>query len=219
MPGFAGTGLFGQYTAFSFSSSPIATFLAPNVCFPDCHSGVFSDGSGGLAVFTNGNATDIVFGPGIQPPNNWSNSGLSINGYIAINQPGTYHFSLGSDDNSHLTIGGQNFLNIPGCCTTVNGAASFSAAGLYPILVQFTEFGGGSYLDLTAHADNGDGGNGACLFGCVNTNGALVDSGLFYSDAQLQGAPAPQVGSGWYSGAILTVLGLAAWVRRRHAQI
>jgi hypothetical protein len=207
VPGYAGTGLSGTYYNTGVSDQPLATFTTTNVCFPDCSSTSFSDGAGGLLAFTNGNISNVAFNPNVQAPDYWNNSSLDISGYIAINQPGIYNFTLGSDDNSYLTIGGQNLLSIPGCCTTVGGSASFSAAGLYPILIQFMEYGGGSYLNVTASNDSG------CLIGCSDGNGGYIDSGLFYSDAQLQGAPAPAVGSGWVSIALLFLLSAGAFVR------
>jgi len=209
VPGFAGTGLAGTYYNSNVQAGALATFSAPNVCFPDCSSTNFSDGSGGLTAFTNGNATNISFlVPSNQIPTTWSNSRLTLNGYIAINQTGTYGFTLGSDDNSSLSIGGISLLAIPGCCTTVSGSASFSATGLYAVAINFMEFGGGSYLDVTASH------GGSCIIGCSNGSGGYTNSGLFYSDADLQGAPAPIPGRGWPSIAILAVFGIASLARR-----
>jgi hypothetical protein len=213
VPGFAGTGLDGIYYDYNVGSNPLGTFTAPNICFPDCNGNSFSDGSGGFLAFTNGHVDNVNFLiPTGNLPTTWGNSALSIVGYIAIANPGTYSFSLGSDDNSHLTVGGQNFLNIPGCCQTVTGPATFSAAGLYPIAVQFMEIGGGSYLNVTEK----DGNTGACILGCSNAGG-LVDSGLFYSQGQLQGAPAPTIGGGLPSMALLALLaaGASVWQYQR----
>jgi hypothetical protein len=210
VPGFAGTGLSGTYTAFTVSQDPIATFTTSNICYPDCLGSVFDDSNGGLLAFTNGNIDNVNFSiPSEQIPNDWSSSGLSIAGYLAITQPGTYNFSLGSDDSSHLQIAGQDILDINDCCTTVGGQVTFTASGLYAIAVQFMEFGGGSYLNLTAFDSNE-----TCFLGCTDQSGALTNSGLFYSDGQLQSAPAPLPGSGIAS---LTVVfaGFAFAARRK----
>src|SRR5947209_7622763 len=78
VPGFAGTGLFGNYYNQGFADgtfesdvinsngpltgySSLATFLSTNICYPDCQGGSISDGNGGLRYFLNGNATNIVF--------------------------------------------------------------------------------------------------------------------------------------------------------------
>jgi hypothetical protein len=210
VPGFAGTGLSGLYYNFNVSQDPIATFTTPNICYPDCVGSVFEDGTGGLTAFTNGNIDNVNFLiPTEQIPTDWSSSELSIAGYLAITQPGTYNFFLGSDDSSHLQIAGQNILDIGDCCTTVSGSVTFAVAGLYSIAVQFMEFGGGSYLNLTA-TDSND----ACFLGCTASRGGLIDSGLFYSDGQLQGAPAPLPGSGIASLAV-AFAGLAIAVRRK----
>jgi hypothetical protein len=208
VPDFAGTGLAGTYYNPNYYNGTLATFLAPNICFPDCAGSSFSDGDGGLVEFTNGNATNIQYLTDIAPTN-WSGSGLNINGYIAITQPGTYYFTISSDDSSSSVLAGQDFIGIPTCCQSQSGDATFSAAGLYAIAVAFNEGGGGSQLDFTV-ADS----NENCLIGCSNGDGGYTNSGLFYSDAQLQGAPAPMIGGGWASLSLLALLGAGSLVRR-----
>jgi hypothetical protein len=224
VPGFAGTGLQGYYynnsmNDGSFDSSvinatgplsnfsPLATFLSTNVCYPDCSGGAIYDyghGDGALRFFLNGNASNIQFvDPMMAEPQDWSSSALILNGYIAINQPGSYLFNLSSDDGSKLTIGDYS-----------GGSADlmFTAAGLYQIAVNFYEDGGYSNLSLTATSD---GNGGACFLGCSDGNGGLQPNGLFYSQGQLEGAPAPTIGSGMSSLALLGLLGVGA-VSRRH---
>jgi hypothetical protein len=224
VPGFAGTGLQGYYynnsmNDGSFDSSvinatgplsnfsPLATFLSTNVCYPDCSGGSIYDyghGDGALRFFLNGNASNIQFvDPMMAEPQDWSSSALILNGYIAINQPGSYLFNLGSDDGSKLTIGDYSGGSVD---------LTFTAAGLYQIAVNFYEDGGFSNLSLTATSD---GNGGACFLGCSDGNGVLQANNLFYSQGQLEGAPAPTIGSGMSSLALLGLLGVGA-VSRRH---
>jgi hypothetical protein len=243
VPAFGGTGLFGTYynttdgnvasgavvpafvdpnnpsvVSFTSSFTPVATFMTGNICYPDCLSGIFNDDSGGFvasetnsASFSNGNVSNVNFFPNVVVPADWSLSGLDINGYLAITQSGTYKFFLGSDDSSALVIGGQNISGISGCCTTVETDVTFTAAGLYAISAQFLELGGGSYFDLTATDPNG-----ACFLGCSNGAGGAADNALFYSNSQLEGAPAPTIGSGGLSMAVLVML--AGWATGKHLQ-
>ena len=216
VPGFAGTGLFGRYTrdvgnggnfAIQDFSQPLAIFRTTNLCFPDCRTGnSFGDGAGGLAAFTNGNAS-IMDLTGGNLPNDWNSDALLIAGYIAIPQAGTYDFNILTDNDSRLTIGGTFIGGVVGCCGPDNETASFSSAGLYPLLFQFLEYGGQSGLDLTA-----TGPSGTCFLGCYS-GGVLQPNNLFYSDAQLQGAPAPLTGAGWPS--LMVGLGVLAAVEFR----
>jgi MYXO-CTERM domain-containing protein len=220
VPGFAGTGLQGYYYSNANGEipnfdaainqsigplsgySPLATFLTTNVCYPGCYM-YLDDSQGGLAAFLNGNATDIVFAdPMATPRSTFNNSGLILNGYIAINTPGSYNFSLSSDDGSILRLGDY---------TGGGNDLLFTAAGLYQIAINFTEDGGGSNLTLTATSDS----NQSCFLGCSDGNGGLLANGLFYSDGQLQGAPAPTIGGGASSLALLGLLGVGALTRRR----
>ena len=221
IPTFAGTGLQGYYYdngAGQFSNfdqlihdsiGPLtgntasATFLTQNICYPNCAGSSIGDGQGGLAFFLNGNAT----APGFTgtPRNTFNNSGLIIDGYIAIATPGSYSFQLQSDDNSVLRLG--NF--VADRFNTID--LSFSTAGLYQIAVNFTEDGGGSRLSLTASNDDG----GTCLLGCSDGNGGYTNAGIFYSQGQLDSAPAPTIGGGPAGGMALAVLGGAALYRRR----
>ncbi len=227
VPDFGGTGLQGYYYSDpggsgnrgSFDAAiansigplgnpaPLATFLSTNICYPSCNQG-FDDSTGGLVSFLNGNATNIQFlNTDIAPPTTWNDSGLILNGYVAITTPGSYSFSLGSDDASNLRVG-----------TYFGGAAdlTFATAGLYALAVNFTEDGGGSILRLIVTDDS----TGACILGCtsgVQNNGfnGVLPNNLFYSDAQLQGAPAPAIGSGLFSIAILALLAVGALARHR----
>jgi hypothetical protein len=213
VPGFAGTGLFGLYfrdtDGFNTvnTGTPLASFTTTNLCFPDCFSGnSFNDGAGGLVEFTNGNATNIVNLSGSPLPNDWNSDALFINGYIAITQPGTYDFNILTDNDSQLFIGGTFIGGVVGCCGPDNETASFSAAGLYAISFNLLEYGGASGLDLTATGPSG------CVLGCYVDN-VLQPNGLFYSDGQLQSAPAPLPGAGWPSA--MAALGVLVVAMRR----
>ncbi len=126
VPSYAGTGLMGFYynddgnTGPSDSEvinsvgpltgyPPLATFLTTNICYPDCDGNSINDNpnpSGALRTFLNGNATNIQFAnPNLAEPQDFSNSSLILNGYIAITTPGSYQFNLNSDDGSQLMVG------------------------------------------------------------------------------------------------------------------
>jgi hypothetical protein len=88
-------------------------------------------------------------------------------------------------------------------------SANFSAAGLYPILFGFVEYGGASGLDFIAKDPSG-----ACYFGCDDGNGNLQPNSFFYAPGDLQGAPAPIPGAGWPS-TLVVLGGLAAFKLRK----
>ncbi len=225
VPGFAGTGLSGIYYNFGFTEDPLATFTSTNLCYPTCFpvnpydsgqgGSVFDDTTGGLLGFTNGRIDNVVFNPNLTPPDTWTDSNLAFNGYIAITQPGTYLFSLGSDDYSNLTIAGQQILNIPypPCCETRTRDVTFDTAGLYAIALGYGEYDTGSFLSLIVTTDDRNLPS-ACLFGCVDENGNVAANGLFYSDGQFDGAPAPTIGGGWSGIAALALVGGGAALRR-----
>ena len=212
VPGYAGTGLWGLYYdnldgySSAQGSTPQASFVTTNACYPDCLGNSFTDSAGGLSAFTNGNATNITFlNVDLPVRTSWNNSELDIAGYMAITQPGTYTFVVGSDDNTTFSIGG-NVVQILG-----GGPQSFSdtftTAGLYPIDLQFFEIGGASRLSLTATDPNG-----SCILGCYD--GSILPNDLFYSDQELQGAPAPTIGGGW-PGMLVAILAGGTLIRRR----
>ena len=211
----------GNGTSFITSYTPIATFTTTNICFPDCTGNSFDDGSGGFVAtvdnstsFSNGNVSNVNFFPDVSIPTTWDESGLDINGFLAITTPGTYIFSLGSDDNSSLSIAGQNILTIAGCCETISTSVTFNAAGLYAIGADLLEFGGGSYLNVTATDPNGN-----CFFGCSDANGGYTQTGLYYSADQFQGAPAPTIGGGLGSMFVLLMLAGGGALRQyRHGK-
>ena len=194
VPDFAGTGLSGLYYDNSagysgtVGGSPAeASFTSSNLCFPDCQGGSFNDGNGGLVAFTNGNATNFTFFTQIeQPRTTWDSSEIDMSGYIAITTPGIYTFNINRDDNFSLTIGGVT--NSYGCCGNGSFQDQFTAAGLYRISTLFQESGGGSDMSLSVTDPNGN-----CIIGCYDPNNNLEPNDLFYSDTDLQGAPAVPV--------------------------
>jgi hypothetical protein len=231
VPGFAGTGLSGNYYYFpnnsigdlnqgdslvAGASGPTGTFTTTNVCFPDCiNSDAFNTSTGGFASFTNGNATNINYlVPQDQvPTTSFYQTVLQMNGYVAITTPGTYTFSITSDDGSSLTIGGTQIDFDDGIHgnQTVSNSVSFSAAGLYSLAIDYFQNGGGAELDLTAYTPQG-----TCYLGCQTTAQNNPDANtLFYSNTDLEGAPAPTVGGGLPGLAALGVLAAAALVRGR----
>ncbi len=212
VPTYAGTGLWGLYydSGDGFSSAngdiPEMSFQTTNACYPDCLGNSFSDGNGGLIAFTNGNAFNFTnTNPDLGVRNTWDNSELDLTGYIAITKAGTYTFTIGSDDNTNLTIGGNLFQVFGGGPT--NNSYTFTKAGLYPIDVQFFEMTGGSRLSLVATDPSG-----SCILGCYD--GSILQNDLFYSDQELQGAPAPTIGGGW-PGIVAALLGAGVMAHRR----
>ena len=59
--------------------------------------------------------------------------------------------------------------------------------------------------------------NGNCIIGCYDANNTLQPNDLFYSDTDLQGAPAPVIGGGWAAIAVTGLMWLGAVLRRRVA--
>ena len=217
VPGFGGTGLAGLYydNSNNYSSaagSPAeASFTANNLCFPDCQGNSFIDSQGGLQAFTNGAAINFNFFTSVEPVRlTWNNSELDMSGFIAITAPGTYSFTVGSDDNTYLTIGGVQQQILGGGPQTFQDV--FSKAGLYAMTTQFLEITGDSRLSFVMTDPNGN-----CIIGCYNSDGTLEQNDLFYSDADLQGAPAPVIGGGWAAVVAGGLMGIAAMRRRLRA--
>jgi len=74
----------------------------------------------------------------------------------------------------------------------------------------FQEGGGGSYMAFTGTDPNGN-----CVIGCYDANNNLEPNNLFYSDADLSGAPAPVIGGGWAAVVIAGLMSVEIARRRR----
>src|ERR1700761_5514466 len=225
VPTTAGTGLSGSYYKFATSSvsnmtqaiqlmngSPTATFTTTSVCYPNCSGGTAVDLFTTLPTFLNGNATGLTYTNPAYQLSNMQTSGITLTGYIAIGQAGTYNFNLGSDDGAQLTIGNQTVIADNGLHSyTVNsGQATFTTAGLYAITIQYFENAGYAGLEFW-----GTDSSGACTFGRCNNTAA---NNPFYLTAPAStgtstAAPEPAALSTFLAG--LAALG---WVRRRRCR-
>ncbi|HEX4505663.1 MAG TPA: PA14 domain-containing protein [Alphaproteobacteria bacterium] len=181
VPTTAGTGLAGSFYKFTTSSvanmtqaiqlmngSPSATFTTTSVCYPNCSGGTAVDLFTTLPTFLNGNATGLTYTSPAYQYSSVQTSGITLTGYLAIGQAGTYNFNLGSDDGAQLTIGNQTVIADNGLHSfTVNsGQATFATAGLYAITIQYFENTGYSGLEFW-----GSDASGTCTFGgCNNTS-------------------------------------------------
>jgi hypothetical protein len=203
VPANPGTGLLGNYYKFNSSSNignlsnanilisssggPTATFVSSTICFPDCAGTSISD-SATMTTFLNGHANNFAYTSGNQPTS-IDHSAITLTGYIAITQTGTYNFNLGSDDGSALTIGGQTVVNNDSDhgFTFVGGDATFTQTGLYAISIQYFEDSGSTGLDLFAKNPNG-----TCVIGLTsNCASGSAATGLLYSSLPLTATPEP----------------------------
>jgi hypothetical protein len=220
-----GTGLLGNYYKFNSSSNignlsnanilisssggPTATFVSSTVCFPDCAGTSISDSST-MTQFLNGHTNSFSYTSANQPTS-IDHSAITLTGYIAITQTGTYNFNLGSDDGSALSIGGTSVINNDSdhSYSVAGGAATFTQTGLYAISIQYFEDSGSTGLEFY-----GSDPTGACVVGrSSNCANGSASSTLLYSS--LPSTPAPEPASILIFGAGLG--GLAVVRRRRVA--
>jgi len=202
VPGVAGSGLSGSYYKFAPSvtyvvslsqanqlmaadGGPTATFSTNTVCFPDCSGDTVSDSSS-LNTLLNGNVSNFSYTVPGTTVTSLNYAAMVVTGYIAITQAGSYTFHLGSDDGSELVIGGQAVVmdDDVHSFTTDTGSASFAAAGLYAISIEYFENSGVTGLDLWASQDS----TGQCFIGRNANCGGMASTSAFYTSAS---APEP----------------------------
>jgi hypothetical protein len=220
-----GTGLLGSYYKFNTgyltslnqanqliasSGGPTATFMTTTVCFPNCNVSTVTDASTSLMGLLNGNITNFAYGvPISQIPTTLDHSAMTISGYIAITEAGNYNFNVGSDDSAQLTIGNQVIIASTGIHSFLidTGSATFAAAGLYAIKLQYFENNG--YTGLELWASNGA---GNCIIGRGANCSGTVATSLFYSSAPTS-APEP----GTIAMFSVGIAGLVLVARQRRA--
>jgi len=221
VPTTTGTGLSGSYYKFgvpvtsmgqaiqlmSAASGPTATFTTAAVCYPNCNVSTVPDASTTLSGFLGNNASGLTYTvPPSQIPTAIDHSAMTLTGYIAIGQAGTYNFNLGSDDGAQLSIANQVVIadNALHSFAINSGSATFTAAGLYAITIQYFENSGYTSLELWGSDSLGN-----CTLGrCNNT---LANNPFYLTAPGTTAAPEPAALATFLSG-----LAAFAWVRRRN---
>jgi len=85
----------------------------------------------------------------LDPRRRDENYALRFSGYLQIKTPGSYTFTLGSDDGSRLMVGGETVLDIDGIHGVITQSKAVELkAGWHKIGVLFMQGGGGVGLDL-----------------------------------------------------------------------
>ncbi|MBC8167810.1 MAG: PEP-CTERM sorting domain-containing protein [Bryobacteraceae bacterium] len=160
----AGTGLNASFYSLSVfaptvaendaaiaSLSPTATFRVLNPVFPPSGSAV-GDGIS-VADFVGTNGTDFAGSTATQI----NRSYFVISGFLRVLTPGEINFELNSDDGSILSIDGTTVVNNDGnhSLNALTGVATFTVAGLYPVLLRYFENDGVSAMVLRADLAGG----------------------------------------------------------------
>jgi mono/diheme cytochrome c family protein len=101
------------------------------------------------------------------------NYAVKFEGYFRIDRPGTYTFTLTSDDGSTLLVDGKKVVNNDGVhpAQTARGSARL-AKGVHKVLVGFFQAAGGAELDVQI---GGPGLSKRDLAGLVGTTEAFVE--------------------------------------------
>jgi len=220
VPTTAGTGLSGSYyklnttylttmaqaiQMMAAAGGPTATFTTTAVCYPSCNIATVAD-STSLSGYLGSNASGLTYTvPPSQLPTSLEHSAMTISGYIAIAQAGTYNFNLGSDDGAQLTIGNQVVIGdgVLHSFAISSGSATFTTAGLYAITIQYYENSGYTSLEFWGSDSSGN-----CTLGRCNNTAA--NNPFYLTVPGSTAVPEP--------GAVTTFLGglaAAAWVRRK----
>ena len=77
------------------------------------------------------------------------NFGHVFMGYISINDPGTYHFKITSDDGSRLLINDELIVDNDGLHSkTSNSGSVYLEKKMYKIVVEYFERGGQEFLEV-----------------------------------------------------------------------
>ena len=128
-----------------------------------------------IGDWLQGDAASLVGGdPAV---NNMDDGFMNFTGYLAVDAPGTMDFWIGSDDGSVLWIGGEIVVDndgghgAPGPAPA--GSATFAAAGLYPVELNY--FNG----DWTNDAGDHGGANMAWRVG--GENGDIIASSSLHT--------------------------------------
>jgi PA14 domain/PEP-CTERM motif len=126
--------------------TPTATFIATDVCFPNCDGGGSSTGDGDtLSNFLGGNDTNLS-----TDFSGLSNHVLEVSGFFNAGVGGAFTFSLGSDDGAELFIDGATIANVDGNHpVTFDTETVTLGAGSHTFDVVQFENGGGTALKLT----------------------------------------------------------------------
>jgi hypothetical protein len=135
---------------------------------------------------------------------------ISLTGFYAVTASGTHQFRIASDDGSVLKIGGVTIIDNDGSHgspgNAPNGSATFTAAGLYPVEVNYFN---GDWVDPANPASHG-GANIAWRLSA--TAAAATDASPFVATSALYPVPEPTTLVGVLIGGLV---GLLAFNRRR----